>query len=395
MQRTLDRLDFKGIFLGIIASLILSVLVGSASALFLVGLEKVLNWRSDQPFWIWFLPFGGVFIVYAYQRVEASVQEGNKALVRVLREPTVSRVSWKMAPWVLIATWLTHLGGGSAGREGTAVQISGSIAEQLSVRYPRYRIFFLQAGIAAGFSAVFGTPIAGMFFAFELSRTRQWIQLFWTALASFGANWVCTDFWQVSHTHYPSWTALGDTHWDFQTFGYCLILAFFVGLMAWIFKRIHAVMQKYVVLIQNPYQRILLGGTLLALLFQWNVTLPFQGLGVSTIEQAFREPMPWFFGGVKLMLTLFTLSIGFKGGEATPLFFVGAMTGNVVAQAIPLTRELAVALGFVSQFGAVVATPWTAVAMGLELFGLLPLHLLLVVAFVSRWIAGKKGLYEP
>jgi len=394
LQRSLDRLDFKGIWVGILASILLAFSVGSASALFLTGLDFITIHREKQQDWIWTLPLWGVLIVYAYHRVGSDVQEGNKALVRALKLADYPKISWKMAPWVLLSTWLTHVGGGSAGREGTAVQMGGGLAEQLSQKYPAYRVFFLQAGIAAGFSSIFGTPLAGMFFAYELSGGKSKIQLIWTVLASFGADWVCSHVWGIGHTHYPSW-AFMKTQWTLATVGYSVVLAVLIGGMAWFFKWFHRMMKQQVGYITNPYLRVVVGASALVLLFQWDVARPFQGLGVPSIEQAFHQPMPWFYGGLKLILTVFTLAIGFKGGEATPLFFIGAMTGNWLAQGLPIERELAVGLGFVSQFGAVVATPMTAIFMGIELFGQGPLHLVGLVAFGSYWVAGKKGIYEP
>lgn len=394
LQKSLAELDFKGILLGFLASLLLAVVIGSGSALFLTGLEVVTSARTQHPVWIWTLPLWGLLMVYAYQQVDQGVRNGNKTLVQSLHSPSSSFISWKMAPWILLSTWFTHLGGGSAGREGTAVQIGGSVADQLSRRFPDHRLFFLQAGIAAGFSSVFGTPMAGMFFAYELTKNRKISQLFAVAIASWGAHWVCSSWWGVAHTVYPD-LSQSPTRWDVATIAYTALLALAIGGMARLFKLTAQGMKRMTDLISNPYVRVLAGGMGLACLFQWPLTAPFQGLGVDWIQKAFETPLPWFFGLAKLIFTLFTLSIGFKGGEATPLFFVGAMTGNVFSQFLPLDTPLAVGLGFVAQFGAVMATPWTALWMGLELFGPIPIHLLLLVAWGSNWVAGRRCIYEP
>lgn len=393
LQSWWSQLDFKKIKIAVWTSVILAVWVGSASALFLAGLDWITQQRQSNPTWTYALPFMGVAIVYVYQYAPASVQKGTKSLVNALqgKEPLIS---WKMTPWVLLGTWLTHWGGGSAGREGTAVQMGGSLADQLSHRWPTYRPFFLQAGIAAGFSSVFGTPIAGMFFAYELTKDRKPIHLFSVALASWGAHWVCSSFWGIAHTPYPD-LSNSPLRWEMSTLAYTALLALVIGGMARLFKLSSVHLHSLTSRISNPYLRILAGSLGLILLFQWPLTTPFQGLGIEWIQESFETPLPWYFGLAKLIFTVWTLSIGFKGGEATPLFFMGAMTGNLFAQILPLDAPLAVGLGFVSLFGAVVASPWTALWMGIELFGFIPVHLLLLMSWGSYWVAGRRGIYEP
>lgn len=393
LQKEWRDLDFKSISVGLLATVLISLLAGSTSAIFLIGLEWVAEQRENQPIWLFSLPVIGLLVVFIYHYGDQTVQEGNKALIKALAG-NQTRISWKMSAWVLIGTWLTHLGGGSAGREGTAVQMGGSLADQLTRWLPKHRTFLIQSGIAAGFSSVFGTPLAGMFFAYELTSDRKWYHVLWVAPASYGAHWVCSDLWHVHHSVYP--TLSGSlSHWNLSTIAYTAALALLIGAMAQVFKRVSSFLKALPDWVPNPYVRVACGGLGLALAFQSTWSIPFHGLGVEWIQKAFVQPLPWYFGLTKLLLTLLTLSIGFKGGEATPLFFIGAMTGNSLAQWIPMEAPLATGLGFVAQFGSVVAAPWTAMCMGYELFGCIPIHLLGLACWGSYWMAGRKGIYQP
>ncbi len=146
------------------------VLAGLASWMFLEGLDRVTEFRIEHPWIVWFLPFAGLAIGLAYHFIGGRSAEGNDLLIDEIHEPT-AWVPTRMAPLVLVGTWITHLFGGSAGREGVAMQMSGSLSDGLAHLIglrPDDRRMLLIAALGGGFGAVFGVPLAGAVFALEV-----------------------------------------------------------------------------------------------------------------------------------------------------------------------------------------------------------------------------------
>lgn len=379
--------------------LMFAALIGTAAGLtsagFLVALDEVTALRESHLWLIALLPIAGGLMGWIYHRFGQTANHGYNAILEQAHQP--SRIlPFRMAPLVLVGTWVTHLFGGSAGREGTAVQMSTALADQLSyllgVRR-RDRRFLLVMGISAGFAAVFGTPLAGAIFALEvlvMGRLR-----YETLLPSFLAALIADQVCQacgVGHTHYhvgvmPSATPV--------LLGWALAVGMVCGLVALSFAKLsHAVSAGFGRWFRYPPLRPVMGGVLVAAFVGLVGSTRWIGLGIPVIEQAFMEPSAWYDFLLKLILTAITVGAGFKGGEVTPLFFVGATLGSALSLLVPLPVGLLAAMGFVAVFAGATHTPLACLIMGLELFGM-EAGLFLGIATVAAYtFSGHTGVYH-
>jgi H+/Cl- antiporter ClcA len=379
----------------VLLSAIVGGLAGTASAGFLVALDFVTNWRELHPWVIALLPVGGLLVGLLYHYWGKSVEGGNNLLLDEINRPA-QLVSLRMVPLVLVGTLLTHLFGGSAGREGTAVQMGGALADQLS-RWPRLirrreRRLLLLAGLSAGFASVFGTPLAGAVFGLEvvlLGRLR-YDALLPAFLAAAAADYV-TRAWGVGHTAYPllAVPALAPLP---------LLSAAAAGVAFGLAGRLfagatHVVSDFYKRTIAWPPLRPVVGGAVVALLIWAAGTTRYSGLGVPTIVQAFQEPLPVYVFALKILLTALTLGAAFKGGEVTPLFFVGATLGNALALVLPLPMPLLAGLGFAAVFAGAANTPLACTLLAMELFGHECGLYAGLACVVSYLFSGHRGIY--
>jgi H+/Cl- antiporter ClcA len=375
------------------------LMAGAASAGFLWLLERVIRLRTGHVWLVALLPLFGVLSTWLYQRW-GKASEGGGALIFDEVIEFQGRVPSRMAPLVLIGTLLTHLGGGSAGREGTAVQMGASLARTLGklpwlwLRLTRSRQrLLLMAGVAAGFGSLFGTPVAGALFGMEVIAIGkiQYEGLIICAVASFVGDGLCR------------W--LGAPHVHFQplaqamSVGLGVKLALFavpVALVAGGFSELtHALAGWTRRVIGNPYLRAALGGLaviLLALAFR---TTEFLNLGTLWLPRVFEGagPVPPWAFAAKFLFTVVTLGFGFKGGEVTPLFVIGALLGAALAPVLGLPVPFIAAVGFIALFAAASNTPIASTLMGIELFGGAFAGPLVITCFLAYILVGHRGIY--
>ncbi|MFL9843363.1 voltage-gated chloride channel family protein [Flavobacterium rhizosphaerae] len=404
----MDRLKFKKRIVAIeqipllayllkwlVISLVIGVLCGSASAFFLISLEWATNWREAHIWIIALLPLGGLLIGLMYHYYGNSVVKGNNLLLEEFHSPK-QIIPFKMAPLVLAGTVLTHFFGGSAGREGTAVQMGGAIADQftkfLSLR-PRDRKVILTIGISAGFASVFGTPLAGAVFALEvliIGRMR-YESILPSFMAAIIADQTCR-MWNVHHTHYVIPDVPEMTLINFL----CAIGAgILFGLAAMLFsKLVHYFGALFKNKINYPPLRPVLGGAIIALAVWSMDTTRYIGLGVPVIQEAFLYNVNSYDFLLKILFTTFTLGAGFKGGEVTPLFYIGATLGNVLIWFLPLPMPLLAGMGFVAVFAGATNTPLACTLMGIELFGAGCGVFVGIACVVAYLFSGHTGIYS-
>jgi H+/Cl- antiporter ClcA len=435
------------ILIRIASCVLLSFAVGSIVAFFLWALDRVTSIHWQNGWLLFVLPLGGLFAGWLdqkygqgceggnsqiYARVQQCIRYGNAAAGSKSDSGEVF-VPWRMAPLALFGTLLTHLFGGSAGREGTAIQIGGSLANTIAswvklnrfetglnpggisykeargTNYDNWTATFVQAGIAAGFGSVFGTPLAATLFAVEVvgRGVARFASLPICLACAITADHV-TQLWGIKHPQYAiDYTSLG--LWDLSRISKVFVAAMAFGLAAWIFIQLTKYMGGFSkrLFVKRLWLRPMLGGLIVAAvasLMSWQQYLglgvtasPFKPDSVSIVSSFTPEGadgLSWLW---KTLLTATTVGFGFKGGEATPLFFVGSTLGNTAAEWLSLPYDLSAGLGFVAVFAAATRTPLACSVMAVELFaqhsslpiGMCALAYALIACLTAHWTASQ------
>ncbi len=377
-------------------AILVGVLSGVATAFFLHSLAWVTAFRDGHRLIILLLPLAGLGIGWTYQQYGAAVESGSDLIIDEVHDPRAV-IPLRTTPLILFATLVTHLFGGSAGREGTAVQMGASLADRLTKPFRLSndgRKLLLMAGMSAGFGSVFGTPIAGTIFGLEVLSvgSLRFDALLPCLVAALVGDRV-TQALGFAHEAYsfvvPALTTAGLLT--------AVVAGALFGLTGRCFSTLtHVITERSKAAFKRPALRPAFGGVVVVVLVFVFGFGRYVGLGTGILKESFvTRVFPWDFAG-KLLLTAITLGFGFKGGEVTPLFFIGATLGNVLGAlpGSPLSSATLAGIGFVAVFAGAANTPLACTVLAMEIFGASMGPFAAVGCVVSYLFSGDAGIYH-
>lgn len=384
---------FGGFIKWILLSLVTGAAVGLAASAFHVGLEKCADIRTTHPSIILMLPVAGLLIVGIYKLLKLTHDKGTNMVLIAVRDG--ESMTWKNTLSIFTGSILTHLTGGSAGREGAALQIGGSIGSQIGIWFrlndQDHRLITM-CGMSAGFSALFGTPAAAAFFSMEVISVGI---MHYSAIIPCSAasliGFKISSYFGVS----PSVMNVKIDSLNWEIYIKASIIAILCGLLSIAFCFVlknSARIYRY--FIRNPYLRIFIGGLLVVILTFICGTYDYNGAGSEVIAKAFETKAPFQQFILKLLFTALTLGAGFKGGEILPVFFVGSTFGSFIAPLLGLDCSLGAAIGLSCLFCGVTNCPITALFLCIELFEVKNLPIYLITCALAYMFSGYTGLYS-
>lgn len=379
----------------IIAGIIIGLIVGIIDTIFGRGLLLIGYIRKEYLYYfVPFLALAGLLIVFIYQKFAGKTGKG-MGLIFEVGHGTEKEIPLRLIPIVTVATWITHLFGGSAGREGVAVQLGATLSHRFNkyFNFPDKSKVFLVTGMAAGFGGLFQTPIAALFFGLEVLAlgNLQLYALLPAIVAAFTASWTSSFLGLEKFTHVVN-TTLSITPMTFVKFA---ILGIIFGITGNLFVYLQSFLKKFASeKIKNPYYRIFIIGIFLSVILLLLHEGRYTGLGTNLIENSFSgKPIFGYDWILKLLLTTLTLAAGFQGGEVTPLFSIGASLGVVIAIFFGLPIEFVAAAGYISVFGSATNTLLAPIFIGGEVFGFNNLPFFVIIVIFAYLVNRKISTY--
>lgn len=392
-KHTLDEItaSLKWVFFSILSGAV----IGSVGTLFYFGMSIVTLVRTKNPWIIWLLPIGGLLIVGSYRLLHDEKDSGTNLVLSAIHSG--DELPFRMAPLIFVSTLITHLFGGSAGREGAALQLGGSIGNGIGRLFhfdEKDKHIMIMCGMSAAFSALFGTPMAAAIFSMEVVSVgiMHYSALVPCVIAALVAHGIASSF-GVTAESFP----LGKVPaFTVKNAAKITLLAILCALVSVLFCIIlHQAEHLYKKFFKNAYVRIFAGGCLVIVLTLLVGDQTYNGAGMPVIAACIKTgTVAWQTFLLKMIFTAVTLGAGYKGGEIVPTFFVGASFGCLFGNLLGFSPVLCTAVGMTAVFCGVTNCPITSLLISFELFGYdaMP-YFLLSIAF-SYMLSGYYGLYH-
>lgn len=374
---------------------LVGVLAGTASAVFLISLGWATDFRVAHPALILLLPLGGLVVGWVYHRFAGTAAQGNNLVIEEVNA-NQSQIPLRMAPLVLGGTVITHLFGGSAGREGTAIQMGASLADsarRVLRLTPDDRRLMIMAGISGGFGSVFGTPAAGFVFGMEVQSVgRIRYEGMIPCLVAAVVGDLVTRALGVAHSHYP---VLANVEIDPLLVLKVAAAGVAFGLTSILFiELIHTIKRWQSRWVTYPPLRPVVGGIVVLGLVTLAGTQDYLGLSLPLIQQTMNGAgVVTLAFLLKLVFTAVTLGSGYMGGEVTPLFVIGATLGYTLGRLLGVDPALMAAIGFVAVFAGASNTPLACSLMAIELFGGGSALYIILGCTIAYLASGHRGIY--
>ncbi|WP_160679239.1 voltage-gated chloride channel family protein [Clostridium sp. C8-1-8] len=378
----------------VVLGAIVGIFTGTAGSAFLKSLELVTNLRVENSWLLFFLPIGGAFVSFIYSKYGKNSSKGNNLILENINN-SGGTVPMRMAPLVFLGTVITHLFGGSAGREGTGVQIGSTIAEGVGriFKLDKYdsRII-LMCGISSGFASVFGTPLAGTVFGLEVATLG--IMSYEALIPCFTAAIVgdlVSAAWGIHHTHYKIFQVPEITILSVMK---VVIAAIIFGLISKLFSQLtHKLKELFTETFPNAILKSFVGGILVIILVYIVGSRDYLGLSIPLISDSFNDKVNPIAFLIKLIFTSLTLGTGFQGGEVTPLFVIGSTLGNTLSSILHMSPSFLAALGLIGVFTGATNTPIASLLLGVEMFGSQGVEFMFMTCIISYVFSGHTGIY--
>lgn len=378
----------------LVISVVTGAVGGLVGTLFHISIDSVTELRGENPWILFFMPIGGLIIVFLYKVTKMWDNGGTNNVINSVKEKET--VPFKLAPLIFISTVITHLVGGSSGREGAALQLGGSIGAQSAKIFRQDKMnenIVIMCGMSSVFSALFGTPITATVFAIEVISVgimyyAGLVPCIFSALTAY----VISKYFGVNPVHF---TVSGIPPLGFSAVIRIIILAALCAVVSIIFcvsMRKTALFGKK--LIKNDYLRAVCGGIIVILLTLLVGTYDYNGTGMNIVQKAIDGKANWYDFILKIIFTAVTLAAGFKGGEIVPTFFVGATFGCVCGSLLGLDPGFSAALGLTTLFCGVVNCPFAAFLLAIEIFGADGIIYYAMVSGIGYMLSGYYGLYS-
>ena len=388
------KMSLQTLFKWTLCSLFIGIFLGLIGAGFYKALAFVTGFREANPYILFFLPLSGILIVFLYKLAGKQAGSGTNLVITAIQSN--EDVPARVAPLIIVSTIITHLFGGSAGREGAALQVGGSIgnffAKLLKFDDKDTRIMIM-CSMSACFSALFGTPIAAAIFSMEVVSigVMYYAALVPCVLSSFIAEEIA-NYFGIPDTSF----AVGivpelNIETGFQTIVMSLLFACASILLC---IALHKSAKIYNYFFKNPYIKIIFAGALVvAMRYIFNTT-DYLGAGAGIIAKSFIEQSAWYVFLLKILFTAATLGGGYKGGEIVPTLFVGATLGSFLSSIFGLPVGMCAACGMVSVFCGVTNCPITSFILAVEMFGTGSLKYCTIAIALSYLLSGYYSLYN-